>query len=565
MYNFVYVNIVMINMDYARIRCLNCDETFGQESRFLKHLADIHKIKDHLQYYLDAYINGKHPTCNCNEECQEKLKWSGWKKGFTSKYVRGHNAKIDSVYLNPDKQAEFAQKRSDGYKQGKYTVWNNGLTKASSMKVAKMSEKISASLKFGYDTGSIIDWHGLNPEKAIQVAKKISETKKKLYATGELVPWNLGLTKDINNSLLKSSISIRKNYKDNPDASAKRLTPIEVESRVKLTGTFDLISRPEEYRNKYQKLRLKCRSCQSIQLKNMMMIETTPSCYICHPKESKGQLEVLEFVRSLGVDAISNDRSIILPLEIDVLIPSSHLAIEYDGLYWHSSARILDKDYHEKKRLASVNAGYRFFGIYEDEWRDRQDVVKGMIRHRVGKCIETYNARSLKLEEIDSKTSAIFFESSHLEGSTRSIITFGLVDGIGRILAATSLRRPFHSSQSVRLEVARSAILPGISVRGWLGKLTSAAMRYSIDHGYAGLMTYIDSRVGDGTGYLSSGAWKLEKASTGPRFWWTDFENRFNRFKYKADKKSGLTQAQVALNAGVSEIWGCSNSVYHSG
>ena len=548
-------------MTYTRIKCSKCDETFGQESRFLDHLTEIHDIENHLKHYIDVHFGGIHPTCSCSEGCKEKLNWVGWKKGFTSKYVRGHNARVDSVYLNPDKQNEFAKKRSEGYRRGKYSVWNSGLTKQSSDKVAMMSEKISATLKEGYDTGKIVDWHSLNPEKSIQVAKKVSETKKRMYASGELIPWNLGLTKDVNNSLLKSSISISENYKNNLDASAKRLSPDEVESRVNETGIFDLLSNPKEYRNKYQKLRLRCKNCQSIQLKSMMMIEATPVCHVCHPKESKGQLEILNFVRSLGIDAISNDRCIISPLEIDVLIQSNRLAIEYNGLYWHSSARILDKDYHEKKRLSTINAGYRFLGIYEDEWRDKRNIVEGMIRHRLGKSIEAYDARSLKIEKIDSKTSNFFFERSHLEGSTKNIVTFGLVDGKGVVHAAMSLRKPFHVSKSSRLEVARSAMLPGISVRGWIGKLTKESLKYSKNNGYEGLMTYVDSRVGNGIGYTSSKIWNLEKASTGPRFWWTDFENRFNRFKYKADKKAGLSQTEVALNAGVSEIWGCSNSL----
>jgi hypothetical protein len=521
-------------------------------------LTDEHDIENHLQHYLDIHFDGIHPTCSCNEACQEKLNWMGWKKGFTSKYIRGHNARVDSVYLNPDKQIEFAQKRSEGYKQGKYSVWNSGLTKQSSEKVATASAKISSSLKEGYVTGKITDWHSLDPEKSIQVAKKVSETKKRKYASGELIPWNLGLTKDVNNSLLKSSVSIKENYKNNLDASAKRLSPDEVESRINETGIFELLSNPSDYRNKYQKLRLRCKSCQSVQLKNMMMIEATPVCHVCHPKESKGQLEILDFVRSLDIDAISNDRSVISPLEIDVLVPSNRLAIEYNGLYWHSSARILDKNYHEKKRLAAVNAGYRFFGIYEDEWRDHRDIVEGMIRHRLGRCLEVYDARSLKIEEIDPTTSNHFFEKSHLEGFARCLVTFGLVDEKGKVYASMSLRKPFHASKSSRLEVARSAMLPGISIRGWIGKLTKQSLKYSKDKG---LMTYVDSRVGGGAGYTSSKTWKLEKENTGPRFWWTDFENRFNRFKYKADKKNGLTQAEVALNAGVSEIWGCSNSL----
>lgn len=548
-------------MAYIRIMCSKCDETFGQEARFLEHLTDTHLIENHLQHYLDIHFGGEHPTCSCSEGCKEKLNWNGWKKGFTSKYVRGHNAKIDSVYLNPDKQSEFAKKRSEGYQKGKYSVWNVGLTKDTSEKVAETAKKISSSLRDAYDSGKIVDWRTRDPEKALDVAKKVSETKKRKYATGELVPWNLGLTKDINNSLLMSSISISENYKNNLGASFKRLSPEEVEFRIAQTEKFDLLSSPNEYRNKYQKLRLKCRNCQSIQLKNMMMIESTPVCHVCHPKESKGQLEVSEFIRSLNIETVSNDRSVICPLEIDILVPSAKLAIEYNGLYWHSSARILDKNYHEKKRIAIANSGNRFLGIYEDEWRDKRSIIEGMIRHRMGKCTNVYDARSLKINEIDMKTAAAFFDKSHLEGAARGIVTFGLINEKGDILAAMSLRKPFHTSKSSRLEIARSAMLPDVFIRGWIGKLTKTSLRYAKDHSYEGLMTYVDSRVGNGNGYISSGMWKFEKLSTGPRFWWTDFENRYNRFKYKADKKNGLSQSEVALNAGVSEIWGCSNSL----
>lgn len=548
-------------MAYIRIKCSKCDETFGQESRFLDHLTSVHLVEDHLQHYLDVNFGGVHPTCSCREECQEKLSWSGWKKGFTSKYVRGHNAKVDSVYHDTHKQIEFARKRSEGYKQEKYSVWNSGLTKQSSQKVSETSKKISASLKEGYDTGKIKDWRLLDSEKASQAAKKVSETKKKKYATGELVPWNLGLTKDVSESLLKSSNSIKENYQNNPEASSKRLTPEEVVSRIEETNKFDLLSDPSTYRNKYQKLRLRCKECQSIQLKNMMMIDSTPTCHVCHPKESKGQLEILEFVKSLTPHVVSSDRTIISPLEIDVLIPDKKLAIEYNGLYWHSSARILDKDYHERKRELITRSEHRFLGIYEDEWRDKKLIVQGMIKHRLGICDEIYDARKLSVEQLDQKTSMNFFESTHLEGSTKSKVTFGLVDQGGNVLAAMSLRKPFHTTRSSYLEVARSATLPNISIRGWLGKLTKTALIYSRQD-FSGLMTYVDSRVGMGFGYESSNMWKLKSSNTGPRFWWTDFRNRYNRFKFKADKKNNLTQAEVASQNGVVEIWGCSNSLF---
>ena len=43
---------------------------------------------------------------------------------------------------------------------------------------------------------------------------------------------------------------------------------------------------------------------------------------------------------------------------------------------------------------------------------------------------------------------------------------------------------------------------------------------------------------------------------------WTDFENKYNRFQYKANKKENKTEEQVALEANVIKIFGCSNSLY---
>ena len=77
----------------------------------------------------------------------------------------------------------------------------------------------------------------------------------------------MGLTKDVNNSLLKSSISISENYKNNLDASAKRLSPDEVESRISETGVQEL----------------------PIDSIKGMMIEEIPVYRTCHPKESKDQ------------------------------------------------------------------------------------------------------------------------------------------------------------------------------------------------------------------------------------------------------------------------------------
>lgn len=78
-------------MAYSRIKCPRCNEDFGQESRFFRHLLESHDIIDPEKLFVDEFCDGVYPTCQCRIECSAPLHWAGWKKGFTSKFVRGYN------------------------------------------------------------------------------------------------------------------------------------------------------------------------------------------------------------------------------------------------------------------------------------------------------------------------------------------------------------------------------------------------------------------------------------------------------------------------------------------
>ena len=74
------------------------------------------------------------------------------------------------------------------------------------------------------------------------------------------------------------------------------------------------------------------------------------------------------------------------------------------------------------------------------------------------------------------------------------------------------------------------------------------------------LMTYVDGRIGNGHAYEAAGFIRISE--TPPRFWWTDFVSRIDRFAVRADKEHGITQVQAAEAAGVVRIFGCPNAVF---
>lgn len=55
------------------------------------------------------------------------------------------------------------------------------------------------------------------------------------------------------------------------------------------------------------------------------------------------------------------------------------IAIEFNGLYWHSKQAGRDENYHYDKWIACKNKGVRLITIWEDDWRDKQDTVKSFL------------------------------------------------------------------------------------------------------------------------------------------------------------------------------------------
>jgi len=548
---------------YSRLKCMHCHANFGQETKFVDHLVRCHELslEQQLQSFLDIHHEGIHPTCQCSNECNVKMSWSGWKKGFTSKYARGHNARIDSVYLDATRQKEFISKRIDGLKTGRIVAWNKGLTKDTDERIAKASAAISKSLCDGHASGSIVDWRVNNPDKARQVAEKLSRTKRDQHTKGSLIIWNRGLTKATSEKVADIATKISSRY-DLPNAG-RRIKLEELQARVSaFSSTFTLVSSLEDYTTRrVARLVFRCNACQTEQAKSLAMLEESPICFTCCPKSSVAEREIFDFVNSLGLETLSGDRSAISPKELDVYVPSRKLAIEYNGLYWHSAATHSDPEKHCLKKLdACTNAGISLFSIYEDEWRDKRELIQCMIRHRLGKTTSRFYARKLQLREVPSPIARKFFDENHLEGYVKSVVVFGLYHE-DELLAAMTLRTAFHRQYKDYYEVGRSCCKMDVSISGWLGKLSKHALKYATQFGRLGLITYVDGRVGMGSGYQNAG-WQLLKQSTGPRFWWTDFVHRYDRFSVRANSALGVTQKQAAIDAGVVPIWGCSNSLW---
>ena len=102
------------------------------------------------------------------------------------------------------------------------------------------------------------------------------------------------------------------------------------------------------------------------------------------PIFSTYELQVRSWLKNeLKVKYISNDRSIISPLELDIYIPENHLAIEINGCYWHSND-YKPKSYHMDKWSQCKEKGIKMITLWEDWIRDHPADCLQLLKYHLG-------------------------------------------------------------------------------------------------------------------------------------------------------------------------------------
>ena len=149
-------------------------------------------------------------------------------------------------------------------------------------------------------------------------------------------------------------------------------------------------------------------------------------------------------------------KNIISPYELDIYIPEKKVAIEYDGLIWHSEKFGKDKNYHLNKTELCEKQGIRLIHIFEDEWLEHEDIVKSKLRHILGCDVDLPKifARKCIVNEIDNQIAESFLEKNHIQGFARSTIYLGCFYN-NELVGVMSFKR--ETSSSNKWELTRFA------------------------------------------------------------------------------------------------------------
>jgi len=326
----------------------------------------------------------------------------------------------------------------------------------------------------------------------------------------------------------------------------------------------------EEYSNTKKIYSFTCLKCSNVFESNLDN-GIIPKCPICFPKKtnfsiSKYENEIYNFLKeNLNENEIieQSNRDILDGLELDIYIPNKNLAIEFNGLYWHSERNGKSSNYHLNKTKNCAQKHIYLIHIFEDEWIEKQDIIKSILLNKLGKTPNRIYARKCNIKEIDNKSIFNFLDSNHLQGFINGI-HFGLFYN-DELVSCLTMGKP-RFNKNFEYEILRFCNKNGHLVIGGFSKLFNYFINKYIPNS---VITYCDLRYGVGFVYLKNNFEHIGTSS--PNYYYLN-ENlirlsRLNFQKHLLESKltifdSSLTEWENMQLNNYDRIWDCGNAVY---
>lgn len=253
--------------------------------------------------------------------------------------------------------------------------------------------------------------------------------------------------------------------------------------------------------------------------------------------------------------------------ECDIIVPDKKLAIEANGLYWHSEL-YKDKTYHQEKKRKVESAGYNLVYIWEDDWNDliKRNIIISRLKSKLGLCDRIFarKCKVVKYEKTDiKKIIRPFLDANHLQGYVNGNTFYGL-EYNGELVELTEFgkTRKNISGRTDEVELIRLCTKNGKDVIGGFSRLLKYAVKTEkYDH----IISYVDMDwAGIERNSYKSVGFTVDHI-TEPNYWWCVGNHKENRLKYtkhnlvKAGYDSNKTEVEIMHELKHYRIYGSGN------
>jgi hypothetical protein len=286
---------------------------------------------------------------------------------------------------------------------------------------------------------------------------------------------------------------------------------------------------------------------------------------------SDQEKEIQNFIQDLlpTAEIFFNTRHLVKGFEIDIYLPEYNIAIEYNGLYWHSEKNGKLSEYHISKTKKCEEKNIQLIHIFEDEWVYKKDIVKSRLKSLLNKNDIKIYARKCILKEISNKEKNNFLNQYHIQGEDKSKIKLGLFykDELVSVMTFGRLRKiTGNNHQEGVYELIRFSSKSNTTVIGGFSKLLKNFVKI---YKPKNIISYADRRWSMGKIYENNNFVFIH--DTLPNYWYMKYyKNREHRYKYR---KSELPSLLDNFNPLLSEwenmkknkfdrIWDCGSKKY---
>jgi hypothetical protein len=309
----------------------------------------------------------------------------------------------------------------------------------------------------------------------------------------------------------------------------------------------------------------RCETCKTV-FEDTLYAGKIPRCPICNPKFiSEFEKEVRSHLGSLESELICNSRNIISPKELDIFIPKFNLAIECNGVYWHSELQGKDKYYHLSKTIECEKKGIDLVHVWDNAWYNKKNIILSILNSRLNNNNKLF-ARCCHVATVSTSTKKTFMEQNHLQGDAPSSVNLGLYNG--PILCAIMTFSKPRFNKEFEWELVRYVQLVNHTVVGGASKLFKYFKTY---FNPKSIISYSDRSIFSGKMYSILGFNFSHYSDPGYRYFNKKIPDvLFSRImfqKHKLEKKivnydPSLSEWDNMKNNNFDRIWDCGNGVW---
>ncbi len=228
---------------------------------------------------------------------------------------------------------------------------------------------------------------------------------------------------------------------------------------------------------------------------------------IQHSRNKGTEIEkfICDVLDEYNIEYQTNVRGVISPQELDIYIPSKKIAVECNGIFWHSQNNGKNNHYHVQKWNMCNSKNIQLLTLWEDQIKNKPNIIKSLILSKLGVYNERIYAEACEVVVLDNVNE--FLNQNHIQGKTNAAIKLGLKykDKIVSVMTFVKRSKLSGGQKDNSWELTRLCSLLNTQVIGGARKL----LKYFIEqYNPPKIISFASNDISNGNVYEKLGFYK---------------------------------------------------------